>query len=91
MRLQLLSDRQRERLATESATEREARLQRRRDSLATESTEQREARLQNYSDRHRELGAVQSSLPLFHQQSIRRKMLHFHTHMESLHRMHHLL
>ena len=49
-----MSSRQRERLATESAEEREARLQqmssRQRERLATESAEEREARLQQMRD-----------------------------------------
>ena len=41
----------RDRLATELAVEREARLQQMRDRLATELAEEREARLQQMRDR----------------------------------------
>ena len=51
----------RDRLATESAEEREARLQQMRDQLAIESVEEREARLQQMSTRQRERLATESA------------------------------
>ena len=51
----------RDRLATELAEEREARLQQMRDRLATESVEEREARLQQMSTRERERLATESA------------------------------
>ena len=51
----------RDRLATELAEEREARLQQMRDRLATESVEEREARLQQMSTHQRERLATESA------------------------------
>ena len=77
-----------ERLASETAEERTARLQQmstnQHERLASETAEEREVRLQYYGDRHRDLQVVQSQLPLFEQCSVRTKMLRFHAHMASL-------
>ena len=74
----------RDRLATESAEEREARLQqmstRQRERLAVETNQQREDRLQHASERDRE----QSQLVLFEQRSVQVKMRRFHTHFASM-------
>ena len=75
-----------ERLADETAEEREARLRQMTASnharLAAETAEEREARLQ--SDRvlvrHRHQLVMQAQLPLFQQSSVRTKMLKFHAH-----------
>ena len=50
----------RDRLANESAEQREARLQQMRDRLANESAEQGEARLQRMSDTQRERMAAET-------------------------------
>ena len=64
-------------LAAETVEEREAWLQLRIDRLAAESAVQRNDRLQRDRDRHRQLQAVQSRLPLFDQQSAGKQMLKF--------------
>ena len=51
----------RDRLATELAEEREARLQQMRDRLAAESVEEKESRLQQMSTRQRERLATESA------------------------------
>ena len=75
-----------DRLADETAEEREARLRKMTASnharLAAETAEESEARLQ--SDRvlvrHRQQQVMQAQLPLFQQSSIRTKMFKFHAH-----------
>ena len=75
-----------DRLADETAGEREARLRKMTASnharLAAETAEEREARLQ--SDRvlvrHRQQQVMQAQLPLLQQSSIPTKMFKFHAH-----------
>ena len=72
-----------DRLADETAEEREARLRKMTASNhARLAAEEREARLQ--SDRvlvrHRQQQVMQAQLPLFQQSSIRTKMFTFHAH-----------
>ena len=74
------------RLADETAEEREARLRKMTASnharLAAETAEEREATLE--SDRvlvrHRQQQVMQAQLPLLQQSSIRTKMFKFHAH-----------
>ena len=79
-----MSAQQCDRLASETAEERESRLQQmsaqQRDRLVSETAEERDIRLQCYSVRHREQIMVLSQLPLFEQRSVRTKMLRFHAH-----------
>ena len=75
---------QHERLAAETTTERDTRLQRMRDRLAAETNEERDARLECDRARHREQQNVQSQLPLLQQCSIQAKMCKLHANMATL-------
>ena len=90
-----MSANQRERLATESAEERAARLQQvsanQRERLATESAEERVARLLHVRANQRERRAAESSSLThatieepFKQRSVQLKMRKFHEHFASL-------
>ena len=81
-----MSANQHERLTSEIAEERTARLQQtnthQRDRLVNETAEEREARLQYYSDKHRELYRCSHSCHCLLQARV--VMLRFHAHMASL-------